>query len=51
MTYKLISQKNREWGTGMWVAAIDFKKAIDSMQHEAIWNSLRKHSSSSTFAY
>ena len=28
----------------MWVAAIDFKKAFDSTQHETIWNSLRKHS-------
>ena len=28
----------------MWVAAIDFKKAIDFRQHEAIWRSLGRHS-------
>ena len=27
----------------MWVAAIDFKKAFDSTQHDAIWRSLRNH--------
>ena len=40
MTYKLlISQKCRQWRTHMWVAAIDFKKAFDSVQHDAIWSS------------
>ena len=29
----------------MWMAAIDFKKAFDSMQREAIWRSLRNHRS------
>ena len=33
----------------MWVAAIDFKKAFDSFQHEAIRNSLRKHSISEQY--
>ena len=28
----------------MWVAAIDFKKAFGSIQHESIWRSLRNHS-------
>ena len=33
----------------MWVAAIDFKKAFDSIQHDAIWRSLRNHSVSEQF--
>ena len=33
----------------MWVAAIDFKKAFDSIQHEAIWKSLRNHSVSEQY--
>ena len=40
MTYRLTSQKRREWRTDMWVAAIDSKKVIDSIQHNAIWRSL-----------
>ena len=28
----------------MRVAAVDFKKAFDSIQHDAIWSSLRNHS-------
>ena len=44
MTYKLISQRSREWETDMRVAATDIKKALDSVQHEAIWRSLRNQS-------
>ena len=45
MTCKLIHKKSSEWETDMWVAAIDIKKAFDSMQHRAaIWRSLRNHS-------
>ena len=33
----------------MWVAAIDFKKAFDSTQHEAIFRSLRNHSTSEQY--
>ena len=44
VTYKLMSPKSREWGTDVWVAAIVFKKAFDSVQHEAIWRSFRNHS-------
>ena len=38
--YKLTSQKSREWETDMRAAAIDFRKAFDSIQHDAIWGSL-----------
>ena len=44
VTYKLITQKTRKWETDMWVTATtDLKKALDSIQHEAIWRSLRNH--------
>ena len=36
MTYRLIAPKSREWRTDMRVAAIDFQKAFDSIQHDAI---------------
>ena len=49
MTYRLITQKSREWRTDMWVAAIDFKEAFDWTQHEAIWRSLRNHSDSEQY--
>ena len=41
MTYKLISQRSREWETDMRMAAMEIKKALDSVQHDAIWISLR----------
>ena len=44
MTYRLITQKSREWRTDRWVAAIDVQKAFDSIHHDAIWSSLRKQS-------
>ena len=28
----------------MWVAAVDFQKAFESIRHDAIWRSLRNHS-------
>ena len=50
MTYGLIAPQSREWGTDMWVAAIDFQKAFDSTQHDAIWSSsLRNHSISEQY--
>ena len=33
----------------MWVAAVDFQKAFDSMRHGAIWRSLRNHSISERY--
>ena len=51
MTYRLIThtQKSREWGMDMSMAAIDFKKAFNSTQHEAIWRSIRNHSVSEQY--
>ena len=46
---ELISQKSREWGTDMWVAAIEVKKAFDSIQLAGIWSSLRNHSISQQY--
>ena len=36
MTYRLIAPQSREWRTGMWVAAIDFHKTFNSIQHDAV---------------
>ena len=33
----------------MWVAAIDDKKAFDSIQNDAIWRCLRNHSISEEY--
>ena len=49
MTCRLIAPNRREWRTDMWVAAIDFQKAFDSIQHDAIWRSLRNHSVSEQY--
>ena len=49
MTYRLVAQKSKEWRTDMWVAAIDFQKTFDSIQHDAIWRYLRNHSISEQY--
>ena len=46
MMYRLISKKSSEWGTE---AAFDLTKAFDSIEHEAIWRSVRIHSVSEQY--
>ena len=41
MTYRLDAPESRAWETDMWVVAIVFQKAFDSIQHDAMWRSLR----------
>ena len=49
VTYRLFTQKSRKWRMDMWVAAIGFEKAFDSIQHERIWKALRNHSVSEQY--
>ena len=35
--YKMLEQRCREWGVKMWIATVDFAKALDTMRHEARW--------------
>ena len=38
-----IIEKLAEFQLPLWIAAIDFRKAFDSVEHFAIWNALQKH--------
>ena len=31
-----------KWQSNLWVVAVDFKKAFDSVEHEAIWQALEE---------
>ena len=42
VTLTLIFEKTREFNIDVWVAAVDFEKAFDSVNHSAIWNALRE---------
>ena len=40
-TTVLVQEAGDEWRVPIWVAAVDFKKAFDSVKHAALWKSLR----------
>eukprot|EP00973_Karenia_brevis_P085648 11881387-Karenia_brevis.AAC.1 len=37
----MLYEKAHEWQHPVWVAALDFKKAYDSISHDALWATLR----------
>ena len=37
----LVALKLREFNNNLWIAALDFEKAFDSISHGAIWEALR----------
>ena len=49
VTYSLDAPESRAWETDMWVVAIVFQKAFDSIQHDAMWRSLRHFSISEQY--
>ena len=36
----LLQEKCSEWRTDLWIAAVDFKKAFDTVSHESLWRAL-----------
>eukprot|EP00959_Pyramimonas_sp_CCMP1952_P148918 3115350-Pyramimonas_sp.AAC.1 len=40
-TAVFLHEQSYEWQLPLWAAAIDFKKAFDSSDHEHIWKALR----------
>ena len=39
-TYRMIEQKCHDWCIKMWIATIDFTKAVDSTTHKSFWKAL-----------
>ena len=37
-----LAEKTEEWRREMWVAVVDFMKAFDSIEHDAIWKALSR---------
>ena len=42
-TITLLAEKSREFNVPLWIAAIDFSKAFDSISHRSIFEALREH--------
>ena len=42
LTTVLIQDTADEWKVPIWVAAVDFKKAFDSITHDALWKALKE---------
>ena len=41
-TFHMVRERAREWNQPVWVAALDFKKAFDSIEHDSLWSALRE---------
>ena len=44
LTLVLIQEKTDEWQLPLWTATLDFKKAFDTVSHEALWSALAAQS-------
>ncbi len=40
ISISIVQEIADEWQIPIWVAAVDFKKASDSVTHEALWSSM-----------
>jgi len=41
-TFTCLEEKAREWQRPLWIAALDFKKAFDTVEHSCLWEALRQ---------
>lgn len=39
----MVTDRHREYNRPLWVAAVDFKKAFDTIGHTSLWEALREH--------
>ena len=39
-TAALLIEKAQEWNSELWIAAVDYAKAFDSVEHASLWNAL-----------
>ena len=42
LAFTLLQEKCDEWNRTLFVAALDYRKAFDSISHDSLWNALRK---------
>ena len=40
LTFNLLQERCKEWGQQLWVAAVDFTKAFDSIKQDYLWQAL-----------
>ena len=48
-TFQQLRQRAAEWHQPLWVAAIDFKKAFDIVEHSSVWTALRDQGMEETY--
>ena len=41
-TFQQLRQRATEWHQPLWVATIDFEKALDTVEHSSVWKALRE---------
>ena len=50
-TMILLAEAALEWRLDLWVVAVDFRKAFDSVEHAAIWRALAKQDVPAIYIY
>ena len=48
-TLTILHEQATEWQLNLWVAAIDFKKAFDSIDHDKLWQALHEQQVPTTY--
>jgi hypothetical protein len=48
-TVMQILEKANEWQVPVWIASIDFQKAFDTVEHQSLWNALRRQGVSDSY--
>ena len=51
MTFVLLQEKCLEWRNDLWIAAVDFKKAFDTVAHTSLWNALSSQGVGSKYVH
>ena len=48
-TLTMLHEECNEWGLPLWIAATDFRKAFDTVEHDAIWAALSEYGIPSSY--
>ena len=41
LTLCLLAESCNEWNADLWIALVDFEKAFDTVEHDALWSAMR----------
>ena len=51
LSVSLLAESCAEWNAELWIALVDFKKAFDTVEHGALWSTLRNQGVEMSYIY